>query len=163
VNYLCLKLLGTMPRLSHRQEANIPASTKNAWNAQTKTLLTLLNLVIQEHLSHVFKSVRIWYCYHLKKALFTFYLSHGYVWISSFLCTTLIRRKERKLFPFGPHLKVLTNEKRGGLSVVSFDRSRFKLFLRIFSTNWCRPHPVRGIKLLCEPCSYYLQTIIDSQ
>jgi hypothetical protein len=27
-----------------------------------------------------------------------------------------------------------------------------------FQTNWCRPHPVRGIKLLREPCFYYLQT-----
>jgi hypothetical protein len=32
-----------------------------------------------------------------------------------------------------------------------------------FQTNWCRPHPVRGIKLLREPCFYYLQTIIVSQ
>ncbi len=31
-----------------------------------------------------------------------------------------------------------------------------------FQTNWCRPHPVRGIKLLREPCIYYLQTIIVS-
>ncbi len=30
-------------------------------------------------------------------------------------------------------LKVLTNEKRGGFTVVSFDRSRFKLFSRKFS------------------------------
>jgi hypothetical protein len=30
-------------------------------------------------------------------------------------------------------LKVLTNEKRGGLTVVSFDRSRFKLISRKFS------------------------------
>ncbi len=42
-------------------------------------------------------------------------------------------------------LKVLTNEKRGGLTVESFDRSRFKLFSRKFSKNWCRLHPVRGI------------------
>ncbi len=32
-------------------------------------------------------------------------------------------------------LKVLTNEKRGGLTVVSFDRSRFKLILRKFSNK----------------------------
>jgi hypothetical protein len=30
-------------------------------------------------------------------------------------------------------LKVFTNEKRGGLRVISFDRSSFKLFLRKFS------------------------------
>ncbi len=32
-------------------------------------------------------------------------------------------------------LKVLTNEKRGGLTVVSFDGSRFKLILRKFSNK----------------------------
>jgi hypothetical protein len=32
-----------------------------------------------------------------------------------------------------------------------------------FQTNWRMPHPVRGIKLLREPCFYYLQTVIDSQ
>jgi hypothetical protein len=34
------------------------------------------------------------------------------------------------------NLKVLTNEKRGGLAVVSFDRSRFKLFSRKFSNKF---------------------------
>jgi hypothetical protein len=33
-------------------------------------------------------------------------------------------------------LKVLTNEKRGGLTGVSFDRSRFKLFSRKFSNKF---------------------------
>jgi hypothetical protein len=33
-------------------------------------------------------------------------------------------------------LKVLTNEKRGGLGVVSFDKSRFKLFSRKFSNKF---------------------------
>ncbi len=60
-------------------------------------------------------------------------------------------------------LKVITNEKRGGFSVVSFDRSPFQLFSLKFSTNWCRPHPVRGIKLIREPCFYYLQSIFLSQ
>jgi hypothetical protein len=32
-------------------------------------------------------------------------------------------------------LKVLTNEKRGGVTVVSFDRSPFKLFSRKFSNK----------------------------
>ncbi len=47
-------------------------------------------------------------------------------------------------------LKVLTNEKRGGLRVVSFDRSPFKLLSLKFSNksaNRCRPHPARGLKL----------------
>ncbi len=34
-------------------------------------------------------------------------------------------------------LKVLTNEKRGGLAVVSFDRSPFKLFLLIIFSTYC--------------------------
>jgi hypothetical protein len=32
-----------------------------------------------------------------------------------------------------------------------------------FQTNRCKPHPVRDIKLLSEPCFYYLQPIIVSQ
>ncbi len=32
-----------------------------------------------------------------------------------------------------------------------------------FQTNWCQPHPVRGIKQLSEPCFYDLQTRIVSQ
>jgi hypothetical protein len=48
-------------------------------------------------------------------------------------------------------LKVLTNEK--ALSSSCCD----------FQTNRCKPHPVRGIKQLSEPCSYYLQIIIVSQ
>ncbi len=45
------------------------------------------------------------------------------------------------------HSKLLANEKRGGLKVVTFDRSPFKLFPLRFSTkpNLCRPHPVRGL------------------
>ncbi len=35
-----------------------------------------------------------------------------------------------------PSLKVLTNEKRGGLAVVTFDRYRFKLFSRKFSNKF---------------------------
>ncbi len=46
-------------------------------------------------------------------------------------------------------LKVLTNDKRGELTVVLFDRSLFKLFhARDFQTNRCRPHPLGGLKLL---------------
>ncbi len=37
------------------------------------------------------------------------------------------------LASYGSPLKVLTNEKRGGLRVISFDRSPFKLFSRKFS------------------------------
>ncbi len=32
-----------------------------------------------------------------------------------------------------------------------------------FQTNQCRPHPLRGIKLLSEPCFYYLKSMIVSQ
>ncbi len=60
-------------------------------------------------------------------------------------------------------LKVLANEKRGVLAVVSFDRSRFKLFSRKFSKNVCWPHPVRGLKLLREPCFCHLKAIITTQ
>jgi hypothetical protein len=35
------------------------------------------------------------------------------------------------------NLKVLTNEKRGGMKVVAFDRSPFKIFLLRFSTKSC--------------------------
>jgi hypothetical protein len=59
-------------------------------------------------------------------------------------------------------LKVLTNEKRGGLRIISLDRSPFKLFSRKFSKESV-PHRVRGIKPLSEPCFYYLHTMIDSQ
>jgi hypothetical protein len=53
-------------------------------------------------------------------------------------------------------------EKRGGLTVVSLDRSRFKLFYSgNIQTNLCRPHPVGGKKVLSvPPYFYYLQTII---
>jgi hypothetical protein len=61
-------------------------------------------------------------------------------------------------------MQVLTNEKRGWFTVVSFNRSRFKLFVSgNFHTICCGPHPVRGLKLLREPCFYYFQTIIVSQ
>ncbi len=30
-----------------------------------------------------------------------------------------------------------------------------------FQTYWCRLRPVRGLKLLCQPCFYHLQTIIE--
>ncbi len=42
---------------------------------------------------------------------------------------TVIKYSSRDSIP----LKVLTNEKRGGLTIVSFDRSRFKLISRKFS------------------------------
>ncbi len=41
--------------------------------------------------------------------------------------------QEGALYP--AHLKVLTNEKRAGLSVISFDRSPFKLFSLKFSNK----------------------------
>ncbi len=53
-----------------------------------------------------------------------------------------------------PTLKVLTNEKRGGLKVVRYHSISLALsFLR-------GPHPVRGLKLLGEPCFCHLKSII---
>ncbi len=60
-------------------------------------------------------------------------------------------------------VKVLTNEKRGGLSVVSFDRSPFKLFSLEFSNKLVQAPSCERPKLLHEPCFYHLQTIIVSQ
>jgi hypothetical protein len=60
-------------------------------------------------------------------------------------------------------LKVLTNEKRGGLKVVSFNRPPFKLFTLRFSNKSVQAHPATGLTLLREPCFYYLPTIIVSQ
>jgi hypothetical protein len=56
--------------------------------------------------------------------------------------------------------KVLTNEKRGGSKMVSFERPPLNLFTLRFSRKWFRPHPVRGLKLLSEPCSCHLKSII---
>ena len=55
--------------------------------------------------------------------------------IAKIYCTLLFWRVAIiNLCPIGS-LKVLTNEKRGGLTVVSLDRSRFKLILRKFSNK----------------------------
>ncbi len=52
-------------------------------------------------------------------------------------------------------LKVLNNEKRGGLEVVSLERSPFKVFsLRISNKS------VRGLQLLSELCFCHLKSII---
>ncbi len=56
-------------------------------------------------------------------------------------------------------IKVLTNEKRGGLKVISFDRSPYSR--KNFQKNLRRPHPVRGLELLREPCLCHLQSIIE--
>ncbi len=49
--------------------------------------------------------------------------------------------------------------KEGGWAIgLALSYSRY-----YFQTNHCKPHPVRGIKLLSKPCFYYLQTIIVSQ
>ncbi len=53
------------------------------------------------------------------------------------------------------HLKVMANEKRGVLAVVSFDRSRFKLFSRKFS-NKCVLAPS------CERLKTALRTLFLS-
>ncbi len=60
-------------------------------------------------------------------------------------------------------LKVLTNEKRGGLKVVEFDRYPFKLFTLKFSNKSVRSLSCERQKLLSESCFYYLQTIIVTQ
>jgi hypothetical protein len=57
-------------------------------------------------------------------------------------------------------LKVLTNEKRGGLKVVVFDRSLFKLFTLRFSNKSVQAHPLRGLKQLSEPYFCHLKSII---
>ncbi len=60
-------------------------------------------------------------------------------------------------------LKVLANEKEAGWQWYHSIGLALSCSRRNFQTNWCRPHPVRGLKLLREPCFYYLQTIIVSQ
>jgi hypothetical protein len=60
-------------------------------------------------------------------------------------------------------LKVLTNEKRGGLTVDSLIDLALSCSRGNFQTNLCSPPPVRGLKLLREPCFYYLQIIIVFQ
>jgi hypothetical protein len=60
-------------------------------------------------------------------------------------------------------LKVSTNEKRDGLSVVSFDRSPFKLFSLKFSNLLVQAPSCESYKTAPRPCFYYLQTIIVSQ
>ncbi len=54
------------------------------------------------------------------------------------ICLDLRQKFQGKVGKWGnlePHLKVLTNEKRGRLKVVAFDRSPFKLFSLKFSTK----------------------------
>ncbi len=57
----------------------------------------------------------------------------------AYCCSTELRQFggffSQKRFGRFFNLKVLTNEKRGGLAVVPFDRSRFKLFSRKFSNK----------------------------
>jgi hypothetical protein len=55
-------------------------------------------------------------------------------------------------------LMVLTNEKRGRLKVVLFDRSRFNLSRCDFQTNRHRHHPVRGHKLTSKPFFCHLKS-----
>jgi hypothetical protein len=58
----------------------------------------------------------------------------------------------------GQYLKVLNNEKKGGLEVVAFDRSPFKPFhAEIFKQIGTDPHPLRGFS---EPCFCHLKSII---
>jgi hypothetical protein len=57
-------------------------------------------------------------------------------------------------------LKVLSNEKRGDLKVVAFDRSPFKLFMLRFSNKSMQ---ASSCERLSEPCFCYLKAIIVSQ
>ncbi len=81
----------------------------------------------------------------------------------------LLMEGSRRLKTYDPdstgkvYLKVLTNEKRGGLTNyhsigLPFSHSRWDC-----QTNRCRPHPVRGLKLLSEPCFCHLKSMIVSQ
>jgi hypothetical protein len=58
------------------------------------------------------------------------------------------------------HLQVSTNEKRGGLKVVAFDMSAFKLFSLRFSKKSVQAYSAGGLKLLREPCLCHLHLII---
>ncbi len=55
-------------------------------------------------------------------------------------------------------LKVITNVKKGGLTAISFEKSRFKLFSRNFSNKLVQaPSCERPLR---DPCFYNLKTII---
>ncbi len=89
---------------------------------------------------------------------------------SSIIFKVLVQNHENTLFQFFASLlkntypwKVLANEKRGGLKVVTFSRFPFKLFTLRFQINQYRPHLVRGIELLSEPCFCHLKSIIVSK
>ena len=58
-------------------------------------------------------------------------------------------------------LKVETNEEQEGLGRWQMIGTSFGCW--DFQTNQCRPHPVRGLKLLHEPSFCYLRTIIVFQ
>ncbi len=75
----------------------------------------------------------------------------------------VIIMKDKNMKLTGKLALALTNEKRGGLTMVLFDRSPFKLFMQNFQTNLFSPHPVRGLQLLSESCFYCLKAIVDSQ
>ncbi len=63
----------------------------------------------------------------------SFYITKQNVPKVQFIFLTFLRKKISSARLQSIYLKVLTNEKRGGLSVVSFDSSPFKLFsLKIF-------------------------------
>ena len=59
--------------------------------------------------------------------------------------------------------KGIDNEKRGGLKVAPFDRSRFKLFTLRFSNKSVQAPLVRGVELLSEACFCHLKSIIASK
>jgi hypothetical protein len=83
-----------------------------------------------------------------------------FVFNPSLMCTVSLPNWSHYLilaYTFLSSLKVLNNEKRGGLKVVSFDRSPFTLFSLRFSNKSVQA------KTAPRPCFYYLQTIIVSK
>jgi hypothetical protein len=71
-----------------------------------------------------------------------------------------LKRTECVRYYFNHCLKVLNSEKRGGLKVVSFDRSSFKLFTLRFSNKSVQIPSCESLKVLSEPCICYLNAII---
>ncbi len=57
-------------------------------------------------------------------------------------------------------LKILTNERRGRLKVVAFDRPPSSYSRRDFQTKQCSLQPVRGLELLSEPYFCHVKSIM---
>jgi hypothetical protein len=77
------------------------------------------------------------------------------------LLTRIARNPEqctyyRAIYSLFRCLKEFTIDKKRWLEVVAFDR----LFPLRFQTNRYKPHPLRGLKQLSEPCFCHLQSIV---